>query len=137
MSVQKTRAQVNSILEGNGLTWTARADRLVLRFSSAIVIIGFRPWGAQTLIELRSNVLRDVSADRLQVLEHVNSLNSEEVFGRWVFYPEGRIVALEYDMLGDHLQEPELMAAFTSIAQLADHYDDLLQQDIGGHRGVD
>jgi hypothetical protein len=89
------------------------------------------------LIELRSDVLRDVPADPAAVTQKLNELNCEEVFGRWVFYRSDRTIALEYDMLGDHLQEPELMAAFTSIAQLADYYDDVLKATFGGSRGIE
>ena len=40
------------------------------------------------------------------MLHELNELNSAEVFGRWVFYKAEHTISLEYDMLGDHLQEP-------------------------------
>ncbi|MBD3923296.1 hypothetical protein IEZ26_01575 [Nocardioides cavernae] len=128
---------MESILEGNGLSWTGAADALTFRFSSALVSVSFRSWGSQSLIEIRSDVLRHVEAEDGRVLTRLNELNCREVFGRWAYYSRERVIALEYDMLGDHLQEPELMAAFTSMAQLADYHDDLLQAELGGSRGVD
>ncbi|QZY29683.1 T3SS (YopN, CesT) and YbjN peptide-binding chaperone 1 [Nocardioides coralli] len=137
MNLTKSRSNVRSILESNGMTWHETGDDLVLRFASALVTISFREWGSQSLVELRSKVLRGISATSEDVLRTVNELNCEEVFGRWVYYADEALLTLEYDMLGDHLQEPELMAAFTSIAQIADHYDDVLRSSLGGHRGID
>ena len=135
--MRRAKSHVQSILEGNGLTWTPFGDTLTLRFSSALVTVAFRSWGTQTLIELRSDVLREVTAAPAEILVRLNELNRNEVFGRWVLYDDEGVISLEYDLLGDHLQEPELMAAFTSIAQLADYHDDVLKSRFGGRRGID
>ena len=59
MSNSRVSAQVKAILEGNGLTWSETDGSLILRFSSALVSASFRAWGKQSLIELRSDVLRN------------------------------------------------------------------------------
>lgn len=111
---------------------------MALRFASAVVSIHFDDWGQQTVIQLRSNVLLGVSHEpTAAVLVEVNRLNCESAFGRWAYYQDEGVLALEYDMIGDHLQEPELMGALTTVAMLADHQDDQLQVLFGGRRATD
>ena len=138
IGLERLRKQVLAILEGNGFAWTAHDDGLELRFSSAVVSITFSNWGSQALIHLRANVLSGLgSSTAAAALEEANNLNCDTVFGRWVYYIDGGILALEYDLLGDHLQEPELMTALATIARRADHYDDKLQLVLGGRRATD
>ncbi len=46
-------------------------------------------------------------------------------------------ILVEYDLLGDHLQEDELMTALATIARLADRQDDVLQLRFGGARAFE
>jgi hypothetical protein len=46
-------------------------------------------------------------------------------------------ISVEYDLLGDHLQENELMTGLAELARLADHHDDQLQQKLGGRRSFE
>jgi hypothetical protein len=138
MTVTRVRRQVAAILEGNGLRSTERGDGFSLRFSSAVVHLRFAMLGEQVLIQLRSNVLCDVATRRTEsVLEELNRLNCASFFGKWVYYVEERLVALEYDLLGDHLQEEELMTALATVARLADRHDDILQGVVGGRKAVE
>jgi hypothetical protein len=54
-----------------------------------------------------------------------------------MLYDSERVVSLEYDLLGDHLQEDELMTALALIAREADHHDDVLQQKFGGRKAFE
>ena len=138
MSQRRVHRQVEAILEGNGLQWSDRDDTIVLRFASAIVRIDLAGWGAQTLIQIRSILLSGLACDAsYNLLSEVNRLNSDTLFGKWVYYEDEGILALEYDLLGDHLQEAELMTALAAIARLADHHDDILQAKLGGQKGTD
>jgi hypothetical protein len=134
---RRFQRQIEGILEGNGFKWLESEDGVVLRFSSALVHIGVFEWGNQTLIRFRSDVLRNVRADDLDILESVNTLNCETSFGRWAYYGDEETIALEYDLLADHLQEAELMTALASVARLADRHDDRLQGDLGGDRAFE
>lgn len=132
------RKQVAAILEGNTLSWTDTPDGgMYLRFSSAGVSIDFRSWGSQTLIEISSNVLSDVRAETKQVVKEVNRLNVDARFGRWVYYKKLRTIAIEYDLLGDHLQENELMTALAALARAADYHDDQLKSSLLGNRAFE
>lgn len=138
MNQQRVYRQIQAILEGNDLEWTERNDVIFLRFASAGVRIDLLEWGSQTVIQLRSDVLSGVSlAAAPTLLGRVNELNTTVKFGRWVYYPDGGIVSLEYDLLGNHLQENELMTALAALARFADYHDDALQSEYGGSRSFD
>lgn len=130
--------QITGILEANSMTWTETfSGGIYLRFSSAGVSIEITHWGSQTLIEISSQVLTEVESEVDHVLREVNRLNGESHFSRWVFYAESRTIAVEYDLLGDHLQENELMTALAALARAADYHDDHLQKLIGGRRAFE
>lgn len=138
MTRHQVYRQICAILEANSLDWTQTSnDDIFLRFASAGVTIELVDWGAQTLIQIGSNVLGAVEQPRKRVLREVNRLNTLAHFGRWVYYEDTATVALEYDLLGDHLQENELMTALAAIARLADYHDDQLQRELGGQRAFE
>lgn len=138
MGPQRVRKEVSAILEANSLSWTSAPNNVMyLRFSSAGVAIEVGSWGSQTLIQIRSNVLSKVEAATKHVLKEVNRLNEESRFGRWVYYKESRTIAIEYDLLGDHLQENELMTGLAALARAADFHDDQLQRSLGGVRAFE
>jgi hypothetical protein len=130
--------QIAAILEANSLSWNETASGgMYLRFSSAGVAIELVEWGAQTLIEISSHVLIGVEGKTKRVLREVNALNTTSNFGRWVYYEDSNTVSVEYDLLGDHLQENELMTGLAAVARLADYRDDQLQRKLGGVRAFE
>lgn len=138
MNKQRVRKQVAAILEANSISWTeTSAGGLYLRFSSAGVSIEIGNWGSQSLIQISSNVLSNVEAESKQALKEVNRLNTGAQFCRWVYYKKLRTISVEYDLLGDHLQENELMTALAALARTADHHDDHLKQLLGGLRAFE
>ncbi|CAJ1493904.1 hypothetical protein MU0083_000552 [[Mycobacterium] kokjensenii] len=138
MTEQQLYGQVASILEANSLGWNETSDGVMyLRFSSAGVSIEVGSWGSQAVVQISSSVLTSVGADEDCVLREVNRLNVETQFGRWVFYPESRAVCIEYFLLGDNLQEVELMTILAALARAADYHDDSLQEILGGRRAFE
>lgn len=138
MTRQRVYKQITTILDANSLTWAETATGgIFLRFSSAGVAIELTNWGEQTLIQISSKVLSDIEAPTKLVLKQVNRLNEEALFGRWVYYKDARTIAVEYDLLGDHLQENELMTGLAALARSADHFDDQLQRFLGGNRAFE
>lgn len=139
MSDPRVQRQSLAILESNGLRWSEHPEGYSLRFASAQLLLGFAPLGMQTLVTLRAPVLRNVPLEAEDGAIHaaLNDLNCASHFGKWAFYSEERLIALEYDLLGDHLQENELMTALTSLARLADQQDDVLQRRFGGERSFE
>lgn len=135
---QQIQRQVAAILEANSLKWAESATGgMFLRFSSAGVSVEFVDWGTQTLIEISSHVLTGVQGKTREILREINDLNMNSHFGRWAYYRDSATIAVEYDLLGDHLQENELMTALAAVARLADHHDDLLQKKFGGGRAFE
>lgn len=138
MSLRRVQKQVRSILEANSLPWTESSDgALYLRFASASVAIEFVEWGEQTLIEISSHVVTNVEGGTKRILLALNDLNKASNFVRWIYYIETRTISVEYDLLGDELQENELMTGLAALARLADRHDDLLKQEFGGSRGFE
>lgn len=139
MSEAKIRQQTLAIFDNNGLRWIEQDGGYSLRFASARVLVGFTPLGEQTMIALRAPVLHDVplNDEANAALRALNDLNRGTHFGKWTLYEDERLIVVEYDLLGDHLQENELMTALTALARLADQQDDLLQRQLGGQRSFE
>jgi len=131
--------QIESILLRNNLGFTAVGTELRLRFSSALLIVGVRALGRQALVTVRSPVLRDIPdlTDRHAILGRLNDLNVASHFGKWAYYEEQGLIGLEYDLLGDDLQDEELLTALTTLARSADHVDDRLKDEFGGLRAFE
>lgn len=138
MSLRRVQQQVRAILETNSLPWTeSTSGALYLRFASASVVIDFAKWGEQTLIEISSHLLTNVEGGTKRILLALNDLNKVSNFGRWIYFVETRTISVEYDLLGDHLQENELMTGLAALARLADRHDDLLKKEFGGTRAFE
>lgn len=139
MSEAKIRQQTIAIFDNNGLRWVEQEGGYSLRFASARVLVGFTPLGEQTVIALRAPVLHDVPLDdgASAALQALNELNRATHFGKWTLYEDERLIVVEYDLLGNHLQENELMTALTMLARLADQQDDFLQRKFGGGRAFE
>lgn len=138
MKRSQVHRNVAAILDHNGLPHSPEDEGFAVRFSSALLHVGLSRIGAQVIITLRAPVLREVPHQRrAELLDVLNGLNRETHFGKWAFYDGERLVALEYDLLGDYLQEDELMTAIAALARVADQQDDLLQQRFGGHRAYE
>lgn len=135
----RVRHRVKAILEGHGLRPVPEGDDLVLRFASTAVFVGFFRLGSQIIITLRAPVLSDVdSAPTDAVLRELNRRNCASHFGKWTFHETAQMISVEYDLLGDHLQEDELLTAVAAVARLADSGDDALQKELGtGRRAID
>ena len=137
MPLTRLTRQVQAVLTANGIAYSELPDGYSVRFSSAVVRIHLGTFGSQTIVQFRSDVLSNVEQPLAVVHAEVNGLNAETTFGRWVYYGDDRVVALEGDLLGDHLQDAELMTSLATLARLADGHDDRLQARIGGEKAVE
>lgn len=138
--VAKTRRLVAEILEAHDFTFELLDDSFHLRFASSRVQILVVEVGGQTLVELRSRVLRDIPDIQEQaphILRKINSLNDRIRFCKWILIDSNHEIDLEYDLLGDHLQEEELVTALALLARLADREDDRLQELFGGRKAFE
>jgi Putative bacterial sensory transduction regulator len=140
--VDEVAEQVRLTLQRRGVRFEEPANgRFRIQHGSADVDVEVRSSAGATVIKTSALVLDAMDADsetELRVLRSLNDRNRALPYGKFWFDAEKGEVAVEYDMLGDHLQDPELMTALVSIAGLADDHDDLLQEELGtGRRAAD
>lgn len=138
LAVQKVIEQVAGVLARNGVDFDTRADGNEYRIlvDSSATFIAFSEFAGHVMISIHSPLLQEVEEPEPlgPLLEVVNDLNAQSRFGRFVYYPELRVVALEYDLLGDDLQESELMNAVTLISHVANSRDEELKLALGSGR---
>jgi len=135
--VAQTQARVDAILQSkfpeaipfdNG-AW-------VITQGSSAVMIMVRPYTeSDTMVELLSQVVTGASIT--PDLQHfLLRKNAELHFGAFSLLFDGTIV-FSYSLPGLNIDENELEAAVTSVAVIADHYDDHIVHMAGGKRHAD
>lgn len=138
MIQQHVHKLITAILEANSQRWNETSTGgMFLRFFSAGVSIELASWGAQTLVQMSADVLTGIDRPNRLAHREVNRMNVQSRFCRWVYYRDSRTISVEYDLLGDHLQENELMTALAVVARAADFHDDRLQKVLGGRRAFE
>lgn len=125
--------QVRLILQARTIRYEeTRQNKLAIQYGSAETEIGFRRAGDATIVTLSSVVLDEVELDpdrELQLLRSLNDRNRRLPIGKFFLDVESGELVVEYEILGDELDEPELMTALVAVASLADDHDDLLQEE--------
>jgi hypothetical protein len=82
-------------------------------------------------VTVYAHVLVGVTASP-KLYETLNAVNGFIRFGR--MFHQGDAVLASVELLAGTLDPEELATACRSIADLADHYDDLFQREFGGRR---
>jgi hypothetical protein len=133
--MQRLIEQVAGILHRNGVEFDTRADGAQYRIllDSSATFVSFSDYGGRTVVSLYSPILQEIddAGGRENILEALNDLNAASRFGRFVYYPELRVIALEHDLLGDDLQEAELMNAIGLVSETANAQDEELKLVLG------
>lgn len=129
-------ATVNGYLHDWGVAFERSEDGETFRLihGSTAAYIDFYEMGTSTVVHVHAPVLIGVDEDA--PIDALAVLNGELPFGKLCFYPDQRVVALEYELLGDFLDQEELVNAIMAVATLADDWDDRLLRDFGGQRHV-
>ena len=86
------------------------------------------------VVHVYAQILVGVSASA-KLYETLNAVNGHITFGRMFHQDETVFAATE--LMADSLDAGELAASCRSIAELADHYDDLFKATFGGRRQYD
>jgi hypothetical protein len=133
--MQRLIEQVAGILHRNGVEFDTRADGTQYRIllDSSATFVSFSDYGGRSVVSLYSPILQEVdeAGGVGPILEALNDLNAASRFGRFVYYPELRVIALEYDLLGDDMQEVELMNAVGLVSETANAQDEELKLVLG------
>jgi hypothetical protein len=134
-SVDELRTTIESFLSEANVPFRDRGNRLSVRRGSSAVFIKPTRWGEEhTVVELLSPVLNDVESSN-ELLAKLNELNMALYFGK--AYWHDRSVWIAHNLLGDHIDRDELIAAVGMMGTVADKLDDDLKARFGGTRWID
>jgi hypothetical protein len=131
-SVEEVHQRIIDVLNEANVSFGTKADRLFIRQGSAAVFIKVEAWlNDHTVVELVCPVLKNVERSTA-LLEKLDQLNKGLFFGKAYTHDNG--VWLAHNLLGDHLDPEELLAALGLLARVADKLDDELKGSFGGQR---
>lgn len=141
MPDERVIQQVSGILGMSDIAFRADEGKrsFLVPCGSAGVFISFVDRGESTVVSLRAIVLEQVDGSgerRQKILEALNEKNRSVLFG--CFYFDDGHVIVDYQLLGDQLEAPELLNALAALCSTADAVDDELRDAIGsGVRATD
>lgn len=103
---------------------------------SSSVMIVVRPYTeTDTMVELISQIVTGATIDE-EVMRWMLRKNAELHFGAFGLLFDDTII-FSYSLPGNSLDAGELESAITSVAVIADHYDDIIVNMAGGKRVAD
>jgi hypothetical protein len=135
VTLQTVIEQVAGILHRNEVPFQTRADGNGYRMlhDSTAIFVTFAEYGETVMISVHSPVLQEIdeTVGLCEILSAVNDRNASARFARFVYYSEERVIAVEYDLAGDELQESELLLALQRITYAANTQDEELRLRLG------
>jgi hypothetical protein len=149
-TVEQTMMKVQRIMTGPmGLKVMVAGDsfRVTFKELSTYLIIRVADWGKdkdgepQTLVLVTAPILTSVPAAP-ELFEWVARHGGERWFGHVEVLDDedqpGHVnLTYSHTLLGDFIDQPELEAAMWGLLQVADRWDDELQERFGGKRATD
>jgi Putative bacterial sensory transduction regulator len=129
-------------LQGHGISYEIEADdRLAISYGSARLNVLVRRAGESSVMRVSACVVDaiDVSdEEEFRLLRSLNERNRTLPYGKFFFDASASEIHVEYELLGNDLQDSEFMNALTTVARLADDHDDILVAELGhGRRAAD
>ncbi len=132
VNVEEVQHRVVEILTAAGYPHEVEGSRVRVERGSSAVFITAHEWQERfVMIELLSPVLDGVAVSEA-LLQKLNTLNEKLWFGK--VYTRNDEVWLAHNLLGDHLDNEELIASVGMLAVVADRIDDELQKRFDGRR---
>jgi len=134
-SVEEVHKHIVDILNEAKVSFEQSKGRIRVVKGSAAVFIKVESWiKDHTIVELVCPVLKGVERTPA-LLEKLDRLNFGLFFGKAYTHDNG--VWIAHNLLGDHLDPEELLAALGLIVRVADKLDDELKGEFGGQRYSD
>jgi hypothetical protein len=134
-TVEELRTTIEGYLKEANVPYRDRGPRLSVRRGSSAVFIRPNVWAEQhTVVELLSPVLADIE-ETPGLLARLNEINKGLYFGKAYWHDRG--VWIAHNLLGDHVDRDELLAAVGVLGTVADRLDDDLKKEFGGTRWID
>ncbi len=133
--------QVAGILATNDIDFRGpdEDDTLFVRVDSAVLQIDSQA-GETPSVSLRAWLLTDLDLDAAReaaIVEHLNTLNDEWLFPKFVLYPHLATIAIEYDLFAHDLDGDAFLAVLFHLGSMADDHDDELKREFGGVRAIE
>lgn len=131
MALAQVNAIVRGYLSGWGVQYGEHEDGGAYRVlhGSTGVYIDFYEHGPHTVVRFKAIVLHDISED--SPIGVLPMINGGLPFVNFCFYPDEKLVTLEYELIGESMDEAEFRNALAALASIADGWDDRLQQEFG------
>ncbi len=134
-NIVQLRATIEQYLTEVNIPFRDRGNRISVRRGSTAVFVRPAEWaGGHSVCELLCPVLSDVESSH-GLLEKLNELNMSLYFGKAYWHDRG--VWLAHNLLGDHLDRDEMIAALGIMSTVADKLDDELKDRFGGKRWIE
>ncbi len=142
-NAKRVQQQIQGVLAAKGFGYREDGDNLQVLApavdganQSTLVRIYSEDWSDdRVVVRMSAFVLGGIPQDDEDVLAKAyvicNGLNQEQIFGRWVFYPEDGMILLEHELVGHTLDDPEITGAVATMGLMADKWDDRLLQELG------
>jgi hypothetical protein len=129
-------------LQAHGIGYEVEADdRLGVDYGSARLKIVVRRTAESSVVHISACVLDEIQLadeDEFRILRSLNERNRSLPYGKFFFDSSAGEIQVEYELLGDHMQDAEFMNGLTTVARIADDHDDVLRAELGqGRRGAD
>lgn len=140
-TVEDVRAVVQGYLQEHLSVIELRGDQFLVRHGSTACSIVCHDWGdGNVIVKLMAMVLQDVPLSEA-LYEGIGREAGTHLFGALMLVedPDGLHGDLffHHTLLGDTLDEAELMFALTAVVETADHLDNEFQERFGGLRVKD
>ena len=141
-NVDMVKSKVQAILTDHGPVQIDRDGDFSFGAGSTRVFVRVlaHPNDEATLISIFAPVLFDVPLTP-EFYEYLAKLSDAMVFGHLTLAPgstdEFGFLLVTHTLLGDYVDDEELLYAVYAVANSADHFDDSLQEQFGGKRFED
>jgi hypothetical protein len=144
-TVDQVKNKVLRLMAKNFEIKTTDSEMIIVRHESSMLSVVVEEWdndrdGHNTVVKISAYVLWDVKRTP-QLYEWVATSGQGYLWGRMACndadVASETHLCYERNILGDNLDEPELISAVTSLLMKANELDDELQKKFGGKRTAD
>jgi len=138
-AVENLRAKIGEYLRAAlGRYEVTRDGSYSLRHGSTRLMIKpvALPDSDKTIVNLLAFVNIDVNVNN-DLVKYLMDLNKNILFGKFVVLEDQKMVLCQHSLLGEKLDQEELMVGIAAIVLTADKYDDEIKARFGGMRVID
>ena len=106
-----------------------------VRYGTTVLEISIEPYGPEeAVVTIMSYCVQDVEVDE-ELMAGLLELNHQLAFG--AFSMVGNDIFFSHSLFGRNLQPRDLLRAITSVATVADDYDDRIVAEYGGQTALE